>query len=128
MDLSTLVDYEKLHPVDVLHPHTDAPIGLKLWMRSIDSAQAEKVLLENTDRNIATFAKQKIPTAAQGKKAELERTAACVARWEWVGDANFDGKVPELSMETAIAVFDKAPWIERQARRAADTIANFITS
>lgn len=124
MDFSTLVDYEKLHELELLHPGTEEPLGVRFWMRSIDSAKAERVLLENTDKQIERFAKRKLPTATQGKKGELERLAACVARWEW-GEHTFEGTKPELSLATAVRVFEKMPWVERQAREAAESVKNF---
>lgn len=127
MDIATLVDTEKLHELDLLHPGTEAPLGIKLWLRSIDSGAAERILLAHTDKQIERFSKRKLPSAEQGRKAELERLAACVARWEW-GEHNFEGSVPELTMANAVRVFEKMPWAERQAREAAENVRNFTTS
>ena len=127
MDISNLVDYEKTFPLELVNPSTDEGLGIVFEMRSIDSAAAERVLLEHTDKQIERFAKRKLPTAVQGKKAELERLAACIKSWDW-GPHTFDGSVPALSIATAVRVFEKLPWAERQAREAAETVKNFTTA
>lgn len=126
MDISNLVDYEKLHRLELLHPVTEKPLGITMDVRSIGSAAVERVLLEHTNKQIGRFAKNKLPTAEQGKRAEIERTAACIAAWNW-GDQNFNGTRPELTMKAAVEVMSVS-WIERQVRAAAEAEQNFTMS
>jgi len=123
MDISNLVNYEKLHKLELLHPVTEAKLGITMEIRSIGSAAVERVLLSHTNKQIERFAKNKVPTAEQSKRAEIERTAACVAAWDW-GDQDFNGTKPELTMEAAVEVMSVS-WIERQVRAAAEAEKNF---
>lgn len=123
MDISNLVDYEKLHRLELLHPVTEEPLGITMDIRSIGSAAVERVLLDHTNKQIERFAKNKLPTAEQGKRAEIARTAACIAAWDW-GDQDFNGRKPELTMNAAVEVLSVS-WIERQVRAAAEAEKNF---
>lgn len=127
MDINDLVNYEKTHTVELVHPSTDEPLGIKVEVRSIDSAAAERVLLDHTDKQIEKFAKGKRPTAAQSKKAEIERLASCVVSWDW-GEHTFEGDKPAVSVATAVRVFLKMPWAERQVREAVENVRNFTTT
>lgn len=46
------VDYEKTFPLELVNLGTDEGLGIVFEMRSIDSAAAERVLLEHTDKQI----------------------------------------------------------------------------
>ena len=126
MDIFNLVDYEKLHSIQLKHPTSDEPLGVTMEIRSLGSAVAEKVLMEHTNKQIEKFAKNKLPTAEQGKRAQLEKLAACIASWDWnensFGDEKFD---KTLTMSRAIRVLN-TQWIFRQVEEAALDERNFL--
>lgn len=128
MELQNFVDYEKLFEHEIYNPQTREPMGIKVWMRSKDSAAGERLLLAYTDKQKDQLMKQnKLMAAKDDQQLEIERTAACIGRWDW-GVNTWNGKPPEFTMETAVEVLTKQKWIEEQLREVARTIGNFITT
>lgn len=114
MDLSTLVPVERT--VDVLHPVTKEPTGLKLTVAHDSDprviAEMRRVLDEprNSDDN----------DQDRGRKL----TMAHVVGWEWTGDATFNGERPAFSPE-ALAAVCKVPVVGTAVLRAVSDDAGF---
>ena len=127
MDISKLVDAEAIFDLELLHPVTDEPLGITMKIRSAGSDAAKRVLREHTNKQIERNIKGKKPTSEQLEAQELEKAASYIASWDW-GKETYDGKVPVLSMKTAIEIMDKEGWIFGQVVEAANKIANFSPS
>lgn len=89
MDLSTLVPVERT--VDVLHPKTNQPTGLRL------------TLAHGTDPRVME-ATRKIYDEARAKGGvDPDRgrklTMAHVVGWDWTGEATFNGERPVFTPE-----------------------------
>lgn len=147
MDIAKVVNYEKLFTLDILHPTTDKPIGLRMQVRSPASEVCKDVYRKHADASIEARLKGKTPKVKQAEVEELERTAATIAGWEWydpteevetidpeTGEkrtvvkttpgADFNGQKPEHSMKAAIEMV-KVPWLYGQVKEAADRLGNF---
>ncbi|MCD9096198.1 hypothetical protein [Luteimonas fraxinea] len=99
MDLSTLVPVERT--VDVLHPKTKQPTGLKLTL----AHESDPRVIEAT-RKVFDEAREKGDVDPdRGRKL----TMAHVVGWEWTGEATFNGERPTFSPETLAAVCKVPP-------------------
>lgn len=139
MDISQVIDYEKLFVLEILHPITDEPIGLTMEIRSSGSEKCKAIYRKHTDELLEMRYKGKRPKGKQSEKEELERTAACIASWNWgkAPDKEVDGQIipgeqatyrgekPELTMKKAIEVLDRISWIYAQVKEAAGAQENF---
>ena len=142
MDISGIVNYENLFPLDVMHPITDEPIGLTMEIRSSGSEACKAIYRKHADDVHEMRYKGKRPKGKQAEKEELERTAACIASWNWGKtedkevdgsivpgeEATFHGEKPTLTISKAIEILDKVPWIYAQVKEAADKLENFTAN
>ena len=124
MEISGIVNYETLFSLDIKHVVTDDKVGIKMKIRSAGSDGAKKVLRSQTNKNIERRVKNKIPKSEQLERDELEKAASYIESWNW-GSNTYNGKVPELTMETAIEILEKEGWIFGQVVEAANKIENF---
>lgn len=120
-DLLSIVTYERAHPVALVHPKTKKPIGVTFKVTHIDSAAPSRVAADAE----ATEA----ITGKRSGKTQLRMIAACIQSWEW-GDYTFgdDKKAPELTLDKAVEVLDKAPWIINQISAEVYNLSNFTDS
>lgn len=114
MDLSTLVPVERT--VDVLHPKTNQPTGLKL------------TLAHESDPRVMDATRKVFDEARTTGGVDPERgrklTTAHVVGWAWTGDANFNGQTPAFSAE-ALAEVCKVPAVANAIFRAVNDDAGF---
>lgn len=128
MDISSVVNYEKLFPLTVKHPITDEPTGLTMQIRSSGSEACKTIYRKHADEMLQMRYKGKRPNGKQAEREELERTAACIDSWVWGGEANYRGEKPALTMSKAIELLEKVPWIYAQVKEEADKLENFSLS
>lgn len=133
MDISKLVNYEGTYTFSLLMPNSEEPTGITIEVRSSGSAAVRDMVLEHTDKQIERFAKRKLPTAVQGERSEIEKTAGCIVSWNWgnnpkTGEPNlFNGEVPELTKKNAME-FVRLHWVYDQVSEAAGKVANFMST
>src|SRR5690349_4947876 len=124
MEISKIVNYEQTFTLDVLHPISEKPLGIRMQIRSDGSPAAKEVLRAHTSRNIERGMKGKTRTGLDIEQENAELAAFYIASWDW-GSNTYDGKVPELSMDNAIDILRKEDWLYQQVVKAARTIENF---
>lgn len=99
MDLSTLVPVERT--VDVLHPVTKEPTGLKL------------VVVHDSDPRVVEAHRRLYDAERAAGKPDEDRgrklTMARVVGWEWTGDATFKGEKPKFSPQALAEVCNVPP-------------------
>lgn len=127
MEVSGVLDYERLFALELLHPVTEAPIGVTFQIRSAGSKEAKAVLRKHTDENTERAQKRKIIKGSVLEQQELEKAASYIASWNW-GTNTWRGAEPELSMKLAIEILEAEGWIYAQVAEAATTIANFSSA
>ena len=126
MEVSGIIEYERLFSLELLHPSTEEPLGIKLQIRSAASKEAKAVLRKHLDENTERTQKRKLIKGSVLEQQELEKTASYIASWDW-GSNTWRGKKPEFSMASAIEILEAEGWIYGQVSEAANTIANFTT-
>lgn len=126
MEVSGVVDYERLFTLELLHPVTEEPLGITFQIRSAGSKESKAVLRQHTDENTERAQKRKIIKGAVLEKQELEKAASYIASWDWGGNT-WRGSKPEFSMKAAVEILEAEGWIYAQVVEAATTIANFST-
>lgn len=123
MDLTKLADYELLYPLDILWK--DKPTGLKMQIRSMSSDAVKAVSRKHSRNNVVKVQKGKLLDGEQLEDATVEKAAACIASWEWTGDAHYGGEKPALSMAVAMDMLKKWDWIYDQVVEAANNLDFF---
>lgn len=126
-EISGIVNYENLYELEILHPVTEKPVGIKMMIRSAESREAKEILRKHADENIARRVKGKMLKGVTLEKQELEKAASYIASWDW-GDNTWQGSVPELTMKTAVRILDAEGWIYSQVVEAAGKVENFSTN
>ena len=103
--------------VEVKHPGTGdkltnedgSVMTIEFWLPH--TAQAKAIDYEYTDKYLSAMDKGKKRTAEQLDKQRLERLAKVTKSW----NITLDKKKPDLSVETAMAVYNRLPWLYRQS-------------
>lgn len=124
MDVSAIVEYERLFPLDLLHPLTEEPTGIVFQIRSAESREAQKVQRKHIDDIYERRQRGKLIKGSAEIERELEKAASYIASWDW-GPHDWKGKKPDLNMKTAIEVMREAGWIYAQVVEAANKVGNF---
>ena len=124
MELSGIVNYERLFTLKLVHPVTDEPLGITFKIRSAGSKEAKAILRKHIDENLEYQRKNKTIKGEMLERQEAEKAASWIASWDW-GDHTYKNTKPVLSMETAVQILMAEGWIYNQVSEAANTIANF---
>lgn len=108
-DISSIVAAPRT--VDIKHPATGEPIGLKVTLRpdSSDEVQAakRKLINERLQRDVKVTAER----LENNRNLLLE---SAVSGWEWEGDLTFDGSKPEFTSANLRKVLKKLHWVRDQ--------------
>ncbi|MTH96421.1 hypothetical protein [Roseibium sp. RKSG952] len=125
MALAELIDYEKLHELELLHPETDQPLGVVFHVRSMNSPEVTKVVTEQLNKRTERQQRGKLVSGEAAIKDGQKQVAACIAGWDWDGKELFKGEgVLEHSVKNAQRAVE-IPWIFEQVKEAAEQTANF---
>lgn len=127
MEISGIVEYERLYELNILHPVTEKPTGIICRIRSAGSHEAKSVLRQQTDANLERSQKRKLIKGATLEQQEIEKAAAYIASWDW-GDNTWHGKVPEDDYKSKMDILEAEPWFFTQVVEAATSIANFTAT
>lgn len=112
--------------VEIVHPHTGDPIGLKITLRSQHSAEVQAVNRRITNDRLRTRSKN--ITAEKLEAAGIEVLTAAIVKWEWEGDASFGGEKLECNPQNIRRVMREAPWIKAQVDDAFGNEAAFFSN
>ena len=122
MDFSTLV--AETRTIDINHPVTLEPIGLKIDLLPTTSKQVRDVQRKHANENIKN--RFKTTTAEKLEANALDILVAATAGWTWGEGADWKGGKPELTPENVREVYKKAPWIRKQVDEALGDDAEFF--
>lgn len=106
--------------VEIVDPVTGEPVGAAITLCGPDSRRA-KIARTAAIRGAILRGGDKLDDAAQADVA-TELLARCVISWEGIQRSGSD--IP-LTLENAVMVFTRFPWIETQCDRKASDRANF---
>lgn len=121
--------------IELLHPTTDAPLGIFISVLGRDS----RVFKDYTRQSINTRLRKEAvnrkrgrdPEVATVEAAEEDSTAAlvaCTQGWR-TGDVKtllFKGQDLPFSPPNALLVYNALPWIKRQVDEGIGDLANFL--
>lgn len=121
--------------IELLHPTTDAPLGIFISVLGRDS----RVFKDYTRQSINTRLRKEAvnrkrgrdPEVATVEAAEEDSTAAlvaCTQGWR-TGDVKtllFKGQALPFSPPNALLVYNALPWIKRQVDEGIGDLANFL--
>ncbi len=119
MDLSTLVPSERT--IEILSPGTKQPIGVRVFLLSINDDKLKKLKRSFQDERYRMEAKGKNFKAENFENNANELSFAAMTGWEFYSptdnkddQAKFNGSVPEFTKKNVFDVFDKLPWFRDQ--------------
>lgn len=119
-DLSSVETIDTVE-IEILHPTTGKPTGIKVQVASYESDRVRDV-----SRRIANKAMQKQRrklTAEQVEENTLDLASAAIVSWSGLEK---DGKALECNTENAKAVLREYSWFAQQIDEAASDQAAFI--
>lgn len=127
MDLSNFELKQNTLVVTVKNPATSevltnedkTDMTIEFWLPHTEQAKAVDYFY--TDKYLAAMDKGKKRTAEQLDKQRLERLAKVVKAW----NVTLDKKKPDLTVETATAVFGRLPWLYRQCVEEIEEAVSF---
>ncbi|WP_428428228.1 hypothetical protein [Pararhizobium sp.] len=118
---STVEDCDRGAELELLHPVTNVPTGLKMTLAGPDSETQRRARLTMLDR-IGELAMADGRVSAEHREAEsIAMLARCVLRW----DIAQDGQPLPLTHDNAVRLLSVS-WVREQADAFAGTRANFI--
>lgn|SRR5690606_35597947 len=123
MDISNIVATPRI--VDIKHPATGAPIGLKITLLPSSAepvvAAQRRLLNERLQRHTKA-------TAERLEQNGLALLEAAVSDWKWEGDLTFKGEKPPFNAVNLRKVITELPWIREQLDTELGNDAAFFES
>lgn len=112
--------------VDILHPGTQNPIGLKIEVVSLEDERVKG--MERQLKNRALRGGRNSVTAEKMESSTLEILMAAIVGWTWVGELTLGGmQNPEFTKENVLRLLKDAPWAAKQIDVALGDDASFFT-
>ena len=110
--------------LDILHPTTGKPIGLKLRVAGYESERAKKVTRALANKNVRGQRVKRI-TAEEAEENARHLQASVIVGWDWYA-LKLDGQVPEFNLANVKAVLNRFPFIAEQVDVLANDRAAFL--
>ena len=115
MDISTLIPNERV--IEIKHPVTDANIGIKVTVVSLDDEKTKQTRRRVINKRIELEKKGKNFRADDIEENEFDLIFASMTGWEWY-DAEFHGEKPAFNEANVKKVLAELPWFKRQISEA----------
>lgn len=126
--------------VEINHPATGAPIGVRVKLVSIDDDRLKKIKRNITDRRLYLEQRGKSFKAEEIEENKNDLTFGAMLDWEWYnptgkeGDTDYDpdampdfhGAVPEFNRKNVIAVITELTWFGDQVNEAIGETKDFF--
>lgn len=123
-DITSIAPNERT--VEINHPGTGEPIGLRVTMRPESAPEVEAVrrkwLNEKLQRRSGRM------TAERLEELQIALITAAVTGWEWGGELTFEGEKPEFSDANLRKVLKKLGWVKSQLDEELGDEAAFFQS
>ena len=141
MDLADLKPVERT--IEILHPGTELPIGLRVTLRSIEDDEMKSIKRQITDNSLKLQAKNKAIKAEELERNQHMLMYRATIDWEWYNptgkeddkgydpDAmpDFNGEQPGYNQKNFLAIANELYWFADQVQEAiGDTKAFFGNS
>lgn len=130
MDLTSLIPTDDTIVVTVKHPITDEPLTkddgkeMTITVYAPHAAQYKSAVHEQTNKRIQKAAKgKKVTFTAEDIEATtLELLAKTTKDW----NIQLNGKSPKFSVQEAIDLYAKLPWLKQQVLEAQEDYSAFL--
>lgn len=129
MDFSELKPAERI--IDILHPKTKQPTGIKVTVLSMEDDRVKKVKRKILDERLRLEARGKNFKSDDIEENKMTLMFALVTGWEWgknaEGEEAFFGKEkPTFNLAKFREVLDALPWFSNQIQEAVSDDESFF--
>lgn len=116
MDISELKPTERM--VDILHPVTEEPTGIKVSLMALTDPKMKKVQRRIQDERIRLETRGKSFKAEDIEENENLLIFSSMTGWLWEGDAKYEGGVPDFNEANVKKILKELPWFKMQIAQA----------
>lgn len=122
-----MADLAKLKPserfIDIKHPATDANIGVRVSVMSLDDDRLKKIKRQIQDERIRLERKNKGFNAEKTEDNTNLILFSAMVDWQWGKDddgeqATFNGATPSFNQSSVVQVLTELPWFADQIAEA----------
>lgn len=124
MDLAEIKPVERV--IDLYHPSTGEPIGIKLTLVSLYDPKFEKIQRSILNKRLALEVRGKTFKAEDLKENENELLVALVDGWDWQEGVVFHGEQPAFTPANVKKFFAENPWFKEQLMEAVNDQKDFF--
>ena len=113
MDISSVKPAPEMI-IDIVHPATDEPLGIKVSVCSLDDDKLKNVKRKIQDNALLLQRKGK---NLKSDEIEANKNLICftaMSGWSWEADATFHGEKPAFTKANVDRVFEELPWFRDQ--------------
>ncbi len=125
MDLNDLKPTERL--VEILHPGTGEPIGIRVSIMSITDERMNKLRRKIQDERLRLETRGKNFKSDDVEENRNHLSFAAMTAWDWYGDITFDGVKPAFNQSQVSKVLTAFPWFRDQVEEAISDEKAFFT-
>lgn len=130
MDILSLVEYEREHPISLKHPVTGEDLGVTINVVSMESNSAAKAVRAERQKFVEKrIAGENVDASAEADAIDMAMYCAVVKSWDWGGKAPGPGfeADPECNQSNKLKLFShpNAKWIKGQIAEGCTRIENF---
>jgi len=130
-DIGNIVSNDRV--IDILHPGTKEPLGIKVSIMHIDDDRMKKIKRKITDERLRLEQRGKNFKAEDLESNRSTLLFSAMTGWEWGKDADgdqntFHGEIPDFDRRTVIAVLDEKPWFADQINEAISETEAFFSN
>lgn len=125
MDLNDFLPTTDEVVVELKHPKTKEPIGMSVTLYATHTKEFKEAQYKLIDTALAKRAKVKedyIPSAKETDENRILQLAEITKSW----DIKQDGKPVKLSVEKAVEIYNKLPFVRSQLETALEEFEDFI--
>lgn len=109
--------------VPIEHPVSGDPLGITIRVAGPDSQRQRKAYRRMLDARMRSGKRRIEPEEAEGET--LLYLARTLIGWTFSSGVTIDGEVPEFSVDAAVSLFRRFPFIREQIDAAAASRAGF---
>jgi hypothetical protein len=110
--------------VEIVHPKTREPLGISIRIAGPDSKRQQDAVNRQIDARLRTQSAEPL-TAEETRENNLRLLASSVITWSGVV---LDGKPLDSTIDNAVLVFRRFPFIKEQVDAKAGNRAAFLTA
>lgn len=130
-DIATIKTTDRT--IEILHPATREPIGIRVTLMSIDDERMTKIKRKITDRRLYLEQRGKTFKAEEIEENKTEILFGAMTGWDWYApeggeQPTFHGKTPEFNRRDVSAVLTELTWFADQVNEAVGETQAFFTT